>query len=180
MVPVPVVVPILSGDGIRLRPFALGDVDAVMEVAADPVIPRLTTVPDRPDRDLAGAFVERQHRRATSGEGLSWAIEDSGGSAAGQIGLWLRDLEQGRANIGYWLRPSVRGRGLATRALTTVVAWAWQTHDLHRLELHVEPDNVGSIRVAERVGFVPEGRLRSWLSIAGERRDVVLYALLRP
>lgn len=172
-------IPVLAGAVVRLRPFHDSDVDAVLEASADPLIPLVTTVPAVFDRGLAAAYLERQHARATSGEGYSWAIEGPDGSCAGQIGLWVHELDQGRASLGYWVRPSARRQGLATDALSTAVSWAWGLPDLHRLELHVEPANLGSIRAAERAGFVREGLLRSWKQIGTERRDLLLLALLR-
>jgi RimJ/RimL family protein N-acetyltransferase len=42
----------------------------------------------------------------------------------------------------------------------------------------VEPDNLASIRVAERAGFRREGRLRDYIELKGSRRDVYMYSLL--
>jgi len=51
---------------------------------------------------------------------------------------------------------------------------------LHRIELHIEPWNIGSIRVAETCGYEREGLLRSHQEIGGIRRDMLLYAAIRP
>lgn len=173
-------VPVLLGAGIGLRPFDAADADAVLEASTDPVIPLVTTVPSVPDPELAAAFIQRQHDRAASGEGFSWAVEGQAGRCVGQVGLWLRDRPEGRARLGYWTRPTARRRGHAAEALTIAAGWAWSLPDLHRLELHVEPDNLGSLRVSERAGFEHEGLLRSWLPIGDERRDVLVLSLLRP
>lgn len=173
-------VPVLIGAGVRLRPFVAADAEAVLEASTDPVIPLLTTVPSVPDPELAAAFIERQHHRAASGEGFSWAVECQTGRCVGQVGLWLRDRPEGRARLGYWTRPGARRQGHAAEALTVAVSWAWTLPDLHRLELHVEPDNLGSLRVAESVGFACEGLLRSWLPLGDQRRDVLVLSLVRP
>lgn len=98
----------------------------------------------------------------------------------GQIGLWLRDIEQGRGTVGYWIRPRRRGRGTASMAFRVLSEWAWTMEDLQRLQAHVEPANEASCRSIEHAGFVREGLLRSWQSIAGSRRDMFVYALVRP
>ncbi|WGM20725.1 GNAT family N-acetyltransferase [Paenarthrobacter sp. OM7] len=50
------------------------------------------------------------------GTGYSFAIADSSSDqAVGQIGLWLKDLSQGRASIGYWVAPSHRGESAPCR-----------------------------------------------------------------
>jgi RimJ/RimL family protein N-acetyltransferase len=100
------------------------------------------------------------------------------GAAAGQIGLWLRDLTEGRADTGYWVAPRFRGRGYVTAALIAISRWALSLDGIHRLQLQVEPWNEGSWRAAERAGFVREGLLRSWQRVGPERRDMYLYSLL--
>jgi ribosomal-protein-alanine N-acetyltransferase len=61
-----------------------------------------------------------------------------------------------------------------------VTAFGWTLSDLFRIELYVEPWNVGSVRTAEAVGYVREGLLRSHQPIRGRRADMLLYAGLRP
>jgi len=73
-----------------------------------------------------------------------------------------------------------RRRGYAARALRLAAAWAFDELAIARLELYVDPDNIGSRAVARAAGFVEEGVLRSRLKISDVRRDAVLYAKLAP
>ncbi|WP_324192937.1 GNAT family protein [Nocardia transvalensis] len=100
------------------------------------------------------------------------------GSAVGQIGLWRRDIRHGRASAGYWIGPAYRRWGYAGRALRLLSSWAVTLEEVSRLELHVEPWNEGSWRAAESAGYQREGLLRSWEKIAGEPRDMYMYARL--
>jgi len=92
--------------------------------------------------------------------------------------LWLRDWEEGRASLGYWLAGSARGQGVAAEALRAVVRWALGDLRIPRLQLCVEPWNVASVRTAERAGFRREGLLRSWQQVGEERRDMIMYSML--
>ena len=56
--------------------------------------------------------------------------------------------------------------------------WAFGHLGLRRLELHVDPANVGSRRVAERAGFWAEGLLRQRYLHRGQPGDFLLYARL--
>lgn len=168
------------GDGdVRLRAFGPQDVPLVLEASADPVIPLITTVPQAADPRSARAYLARQARRLTSGEGYSFAIADHDDRARGQIGLWPRREDRGRAGIGYWLAPSARGRGFASAAVRLVVDWAWTLGTIERLELFIEPSNAASISVAESTGFAREGLLRSWMPAGGTRRDMLVYSAVR-
>ncbi|WP_329125379.1 GNAT family N-acetyltransferase [Streptomyces sp. NBC_01465] len=175
----PLEVPVLAASGHVLRPWALSDLDLVREASADPYIPLVTTVPTPYSDEEGVAFVHRQWARAATRSGYPFVVAGDDGRAVGTVGLWLRDLEQGRASLGYWTVPSARGRGAASAALGAVAAWALDELRIPRLELHVEPWNTGSLRTAERAGFRREGLLRSWQEIGGERRDMVVHSMLR-
>jgi RimJ/RimL family protein N-acetyltransferase len=172
----PLTLPELHGERIRLRAFSPADIPTVLDAATDPLIPVLTTVPSTQDAASAAAFIDRQHARATSGMGYSFAIADHTDVAVGQIGLWLRNIDLGRASIGYWIAPAARRRGFAAEALRTLTTWGERLPQVHRLELYVEPWNEGSWRTAEHAGFEREGLLRSWEQVGSERRDMFIYS----
>lgn len=166
----------LTGDGVRLRPFSMGDLALVEEASADSFIPLLTTVPSAYTSAGGEAFINRQLGRRTNGEGWSLAIHDERTDrAAGQIGLWVRNLARGRAEIGYWVAPSARGRGLAGRATSVLSDWALATLDISRLSLFIEPWNTGSIRAAEAAGYQQEGLLESWERVDGVAKDMLSF-----
>jgi [ribosomal protein S5]-alanine N-acetyltransferase len=74
--------------------------------------------------------------------------------------------------------PQFRRRRYATAALDAISRWGLSLEGIHRVELYVEPWNEGSWRAAERVGYLREGRLRSWQRVGQERRDMYMYSLL--
>ncbi|UFU05304.1 GNAT family N-acetyltransferase [Ruania halotolerans] len=165
---------------VCLRPFTTADVHLVAELATDPYVPAIGSVPTEYSHAEGLAWIERQHCRAHDGSGYSFAIADSSTDlAVGAAGLWLRALTEGRATAGYSVSPLHRGRGYAADALAALTSFAWTLDDLHRVELYIEPWNAGSIRTAERAGYVREGLLRSHQEIGGMRRDMLLYARLR-
>jgi [ribosomal protein S5]-alanine N-acetyltransferase len=173
------VLPVLAAGPFRLRPFALSDLDVVRQAAADPLIPLITTVPAAFTEAEGRRFIERQWSRAEEGTGYSFAIADAiTGRAVGQTGLWLRDISEGRASVGYWVAASARGRGVAACAVMALARWAHHELKIPRLELYVEPGNTASIRTAERAGFQREGLLRGWQEVGGERKDMFIYARL--
>jgi RimJ/RimL family protein N-acetyltransferase len=177
--PAPLSVPTLFAPPYRLRPFAITDLDLVRETAADPDIPPMTKVPAVFSETEGIAFIELQWNRARAGQRYPFVIADAATDRGiGAIGLNLRNLDEGRASIYYWIVRSARGRGAATRALRAVAAWALGGLRIPRLELVVEPGNVASIVTAERCGFRREGLLRAWQPVGNERRDMFMYSRL--
>ena len=81
--------------------------------------------------------------------------------------------------VGYWLRASALGRGFATEAARLLVDLAFERLGARRVELRCDARNAASRRVAERVGFVLEGRRRdAFLDPSGEPADELVFALL--
>lgn len=166
---------------IVLRRFTDDDAHLAIALGAGPYFPLIGTLPAHPTSEQALDWVHRQRGRRAEGAGFSFAVADAdSGNAVGFIGLWLRNLPEGRGTVGYSVAPAHRRRRVASNALRAVTAFAWTIPMLHRLELYIEPWNAGSIRVAESAGCRREGLLRSHQQIGGTRRDMLLYATTRP
>ena len=169
--------PVALHDGtLRLRPWAAGDVGCIERASADPEIPRGTTVPALYTVPEGLAFIRRQHARLTSGQGISLAIarEDTD-EAVGLVIVQIRP-QPGVAGVGYWVVPDERRRGFAGRAVSLAASWALGPGGFARVEAWVDPANTASRRTLERCGFELEGRLRSFLVLAGRRYDALVYS----
>ncbi|AVT32587.1 MULTISPECIES: GNAT family N-acetyltransferase [unclassified Plantactinospora] len=169
----------LTDGTVCLRSWREDDLDCVRAAAHDPRIVEATTVPGVFSVDAGQAFIRRQWSRADSGEGVSLAIADAvTGQAIGSAVLMLRP-QPGVAGLGYWLIPSARGRGIATRAARLASSWAIDVAGIARVEAWVEPENEASRRVLTAAGFEQEGVLRSFLAFAGRRADAVVFSKIR-
>ena len=80
-------------------------------------------------------------------------------------------------NLGYWVLESRGRRGYATEAVRLVLAFAFDTLALHRVQAGVMPRNLRSIRVLEKNGFRREGLAERYLRIAGRWEDHVIFAI---
>jgi RimJ/RimL family protein N-acetyltransferase len=163
----------LTDGVVILRPVDERDVDGVAEAARDPDIRRRFGLSKlKPDE-----YVAAYRAAAADGTAIAFAIcEGRDAEAVGHVLVELRDA--GRADIGYWLLPEKRGRGLATRGVRLAAQWALANAGVSRLQLWTTPQNVASQRVAERAGFKREGVLRAYGEVDGERVDAVFYSLL--
>lgn len=96
----------------------------------------------------------------------------------GDIGLaGYKPLVQA-CELGYWIRTDRSGRGLMTEACSAVVDFGFTQVGLHRIELHASPDNVASMKVAEKIGFQREGLLRHGSRGRNGFHDVYVYGLI--
>jgi [ribosomal protein S5]-alanine N-acetyltransferase len=181
MAPVlPTTMPRLVHGDVVLRAFEARDLPLVQSVASDPLIPLISTVPTSGTVEDALAYIGRQHERLSTGAGYSFAVVDATSDhAVGQIGLWVGDIREGRASVGYWVASERRRRGFAATALQALTAWAFTLPEVQRLQLYVEPWNDASWRTAERCGYRREGLLASWQNVGPERKDMFMYSRVR-
>lgn len=108
----------------------------------------------------------------------NWAIEVAG-EAAGGIGLMPQDdVNEGTAEIGYWLGEAVWGRGVATAAVAAVTRRALTALGYRRLFATVFGRNGASQRVLEKCGYRREGVLRRAVVKHGVVLDQVVYGIL--
>ena len=94
------------------------------------------------------------------------------------MGLMRLTLADGLGEVGYWLLPEGRGRGVATRTLRAVCDWAFDSVGLHRLELVHSVDNPDSCGVAQRAGFALEGTARERMLHGDGWHDMHIHARL--
>ncbi len=183
--PAPISLPdSFDADGLRLRPLRVGDVGSVVEICRTGDVQRFTRVPSPYTEEDAREFVELSGRGLDEGTGLHLAVTEPGqDECLGAVGLDL-DWRDATGELGYWLAPEVRGRGLMTRAVRRLSRFALGQLGLARLELRAATINLPSNLVALRCGFRPEGRLRraTLLGPTGDRSaprgDMFVYRLL--
>ncbi len=178
--PIPIPMPAgLHRGAVRLRPFAEGDVDAIARACKDPDIARFTRIPADYGPGDAWAFVVGAEGRRRDGHALDLAVTElPDEDVCGAVGIVVDHFDAASAEIGYWIDPARRGRGLATTALHLLSRWALRSGGFARLELMASVKNTGSLVVAERAGFIREGTARSAWPTPDGRDDLAVFSLL--
>jgi RimJ/RimL family protein N-acetyltransferase len=169
----------ISAGRLTLRPFSPADIPWVHEVSQDPVLQHYTDVPSPYRLEHAAFFVEQLAIAAwDAGQRAEFVATDTAtGEKLGRVGLGLHP--PGAAEIGYWVSPSARQRGVATQAARAICGWAFSTLGLEIIEWHAEVGNAGSRRVAEKAGFLVEATLRQRHVRRGQRVDIWAGSLLK-
>ncbi len=96
----------------------------------------------------------------------------------GRVGLRRQATELRTAFVWYSLDPAAGGRGYATEAIRALVEHAFRELRLHRIHAEIDPRNVASIKVAERLGMRREAHLLQDVWIKGEWCSTLIYAVL--
>jgi RimJ/RimL family protein N-acetyltransferase len=165
--------PVLQAGDLLLRPWAEADADALLTAFADAAIQQwhARSVESRQEAAEMIAWYNLGWRQETAAH---WAI--AGPAVLGRVSLRVIDLDEGCAEIAYWVTPAARGRGTAVRAVVTLSEWALGALGLHRIDLQHSVANPASCRVAEKAGYTYEGTRRSACLHADGWHDMHLHA----
>jgi RimJ/RimL family protein N-acetyltransferase len=125
-------------------------------------------------------FIARQPGLRARGEFLGLAATDATKRPfLGHVMLHTFAWRHKRAEVGYWLVPQARGRGVGRAAVSLLVDWGFEALDLDRIEITTTPDNAAARALAESLGFIAEGVMVARNLERGRRVDVLLLARLR-
>ena len=169
----------LSDGQISLRPAAERDIPEILIAYQDDPELHVCLGEDRPP---SGAQLGRRMEAAQADmdQGLSIRLTitvDGSDDCAGQITVHEFEWQQSRAEIGIWVAPQLRNRGVARRALSLAAPWLFDTFELRRIALLTEPDNEPLLHAARGAGFVHEGLLRAYMRRRGSRVDMAVLSL---
>lgn len=155
----------VTDGAVGLRRWRRDDLDALVAACQDPEIPRWTTVPSPYTAETGTWFLDRCDEWWTAGTDLPLAVVDrETGGLLGATGVHrigadpdAPGIEGLPDEVGYWLAAPARGRGAITRAVGLLATWWFAALDRPSLMLRVRADNVRSVAVAQRCGFVATG-----------------------
>lgn len=116
----------------------------------------------------------------TSGNGCYWVLElKSTQAPIGVIGITNINRAHLRGELGYWLLPEFQQKGYTTEAAQKVLSFCFTTLKLNRVEADTETENLRSIGVLEKLGFLKEGVFRKYEINKGRFIDLARYSLLK-
>jgi RimJ/RimL family protein N-acetyltransferase len=177
--------PRIPGERVVLRRLVHDDAGRVVEACQDPTTTHwLGQIPQPYGVRLAHEFIEDRLEAAASARAVTWAIADPVSDLlVGVVNLF--DVAPGaQAEVGYWVHPAARGRGVGTEATRLALRHAFvPTHDgglgLGRVRGVAAVDNAASRRVLEKASLVEQGRERRGTLLGdGTRADVVVLDVL--
>lgn len=169
-------------EDVAIRAHAAGDAPALYEAAREStsdVFPWLPWCHPQYTLEEAEGWTATRPRLFSEAVEYNFVIVDAAQRFLGGCGLNQINRDHRFANLGYWVRSSAAGQGIAPAAVRRLAAFAFGSTDLIRLEIVCAVDNVRSQRAAEKSGAIREGTLRHRLLLHGRPHDAVMYSIVR-
>ena len=168
---------IIETKRLILRKFTLFDLNALSSIMADPEVMQFS-VSGPWDRERTKKFLEEcqiDYSPKRWGYGRWAVIHKTDKQLIGFCGIARFDDVDGspEIEIGYRLSPKYWGCGFATEAAAATRDYAFKQLGLKRLISMIEPENVRSIRVVEKIGMTCEKKIEKW-SI-----PILVYSILK-
>jgi len=172
----------ITDGGITLRPFQPEDAQAIFAAVHESLPelgPWMGWAHDGYSRQEAEDFIAITRARWEENTLFAFAITDAKtGSVVGGCSLSHLHPVYHLCNVGYWVRTSRRGEGIAGRAAKLAARFGFENAGLIRAEIVIAVGNEKSIRVAEKIGAHYEGILLNRMVIGKAINDAHMYSLL--
>lgn len=171
--------PKLVTDRLVLRATLDSDADDLFPLRSDPEVMRYIPRPLAVSVDDVTALIGRVRDGIAKHESISWVITLKGSrKAIGMTGFVRMTPDNFRAELGYLLSPELSGKGIMHEANHAVIQYGFDVMKLHSIEGVIDPDNISSQKVLERLGFILEGHFRESEFWNGRFTDKKVYSLL--
>jgi ribosomal-protein-alanine N-acetyltransferase len=168
--------PTAVATGVGLRPWTLADAEALARMYAAGRDEILLEEPWRGDAYFTSAGQWQRIKNCLASEAVEGFVITESGAIVGSLALDMirRDVLQS-ADLGYWVDPHRRRRGIVTAAIALAVRHAFDELGLHRIHATVDLDNTPSWRALERNDFQRVGVIHDFAFVHGAWRDHYLY-----
>ena len=177
----------LHTNRLHLRQMKESDSAELFQVWSDPEVATYMNISPFSDEKQAVEMIQVLANLAEDNQAIRFSIiEKESGTIMGSCGYNYLDYEHARAEIGYDLAKAYWGKGYAAEAVSALVDHGFTSLKLNRIEAKVDPRNVNSIKLLEKLEFTREGMLRGY-ERAGTRdgagvenifKDLYMYSKL--
>lgn len=172
----------LSDGVVNVRPFEFGEELELFKAVSESLpelSPWMSWATPNYTSEVARNFITVTRAEWSRGTLYSFAILDAQtGEFLGGCGLSHIHPIYRFCNLGYWVRTTKHGKGIAGRAANLIARFAFERVHLIRTEIVIAVGNESSRRVAEKVGAHYEGILLNRMTVGRSIYDAHMYSLL--
>lgn len=172
--------PVLETGRMILRQYTNTDAEALFSFRSNPQAMRFVPRPLQESTGDALKMIESMNTNITNNESIGWAVElKERQQVIGSVSFHRIEKEHHRGELGYMIHPDYWGRGLVTEAAAAAVHYGFTSLQFHSIEAIIDPDNVASAKVLDKLHFVKEAHFKENFMQHGKFTDTAIYSLLR-
>ncbi|QOS81890.1 GNAT family N-acetyltransferase [Paenibacillus sp. JNUCC31] len=169
----------LHTERLHLRKMKESDSPSLFTIWSDPDITKFMNVSSFTDVEQAKEMIHLLDDLSRDRKAIRFSIiKKESNEIIGSCGYNSLDFDNLKAEIGYDMAKSSWGRGYASEAVSTLVDHAFSSLKLNRVEAKVDPENVNSIRLLQKLCFTFEGTFREYEGVEGKFNDLHMYSKL--
>ncbi|MDQ0172696.1 GNAT family N-acetyltransferase [Paenibacillus tundrae] len=169
----------LHTERLQLRKMKDSDSPSLFNIWSDPDVTKFMNISPFTDEAQAVAMIHLLDDLSRDKKAIRFSIiEKNSNQIIGSCGFNSLDYDHYRAEIGYDLAQSHWGRGFASESIRAMLEHGYSILKMNRIEAKVDPDNVNSIKLLEKLGFICEGTLRQYERVEGAFKDIHMYSKL--
>ncbi|AHV96971.1 GNAT family N-acetyltransferase [Paenibacillus sabinae] len=172
--------PILETERFVLRQLNQDDSREIFQYFSLDEVTKFYDLESFTNIEQAEELIDRWNQKFERNQGIRWGITlRSESRVIGTCGFhgWMKNHY--KAEIGYELTPEYWRQGYMSEVIQKAIEFGFNNLGLNRIQAFVEPENVGSRRVLEKIGFSEEGTLKEHFYWRNRFVDTVIYALLK-
>ncbi|MGE7843793.1 GNAT family N-acetyltransferase [Lysinibacillus sp. NPDC093712] len=170
----------LNTQRLHLRRMEISDSYSLFKIWSDPDVTKFMNIASFTDEAQAKEMIELLEELAQANEAIRFSmIERKSNEIIGTCGFNFIDFENNKAEIGYDLAKAYWGMGFAPEGIKALLKYAFESLKLNKIEAKVEPANVNSIRVLQKLNFTFEDQVRQYENSNESFIDINIYSLLK-
>ncbi|WP_410880594.1 GNAT family N-acetyltransferase [Myroides sp. DW712] len=173
--------PTIQTDRLLLRALHFTDAPALFDYFSKDEVTDFYDLPTFQSIEEAHELLLAWQERYQNQEAIRWAItlQERPDQLIGTCGFHNFSIENARAEIGYELHPNFWRNGIMTEAIAAIIPFGFTKFELNRIEAFIDPANISSRKLLEKVGLQAEGVLRDYFFEKGKFVDGELFSLLK-
>jgi len=169
----------LQTERLALRKMKASDSASLFQIWSDPEVTKYMNIDNFTDESQALEMIEILDKLAMENKAIRYAIiELQSNRIIGSCGYNTLDFTNAKAEIGYEMSKQYWGKGYAQEAIRALLDYAFSTLQLVRIEAKVEPENINSVRVLQKLNFTFEGTMRKCEKSKDTLIDLSIYSKL--
>lgn len=169
----------LQTERLHLRKMKVSDSSSLFKIWSDPDVTKFMNISCFTDENQAKEMINLLDDLSRDSKAIRFSIiKIESNEIIGSCGYNSFDFENEKAEIGYDIAKSFWGRGYASEAISSLLDHAFSSLKLNRIEAKVDPENVNSIKLLQKLNFTFEGTLRQYERVEGKFNDLNIYSKL--